>query len=70
MLLRSVQMAEATERTPGVEDAVESGLITIGEDGSLDLTPLGEYLLPPEDLETASVKEESRGHASGAPTPA
>jgi len=56
-LLRSVKAEKATRSTPGIENAIESGLVKADGYRKLRLTPLGEYLLPEarrEDTEAES----------------
>jgi hypothetical protein len=69
-LLLSVQAGDVTAETPGVKEAVASGLVTINEDGSLGLTPLGEYLLPPAEAAESDPEEEARGRKPSAPAAA
>ena len=71
-LLSSVQAGKATERDPGVKEAVQSGLLTIGEGGSLGLTPLGEYLLPSAEAiqEDASARKKLRDRQPRTPAAA
>lgn len=45
-LLRSVEAGEATCSTPGIEEAIRSGLVVVDAEEKPRLTPLGKYLLP------------------------
>jgi hypothetical protein len=69
-LLLSVWAGEASKMTPGIEEAAESGLVTVGANEELDLTPLGKYLLPASEAEEQVVPIEEESEDRGSKTAA
>jgi len=61
-LLLSIRAKQATRSTPGVADLIDAGYVRELPDNKLDLTSLGDYLLPDVADELTGEEQVSEEH--------